>query len=189
MEVVNIGKLNYDGSQLHHAFAYEQKSILGPTISYFIGSAAVKEHLVDLEDSLSNDFIKSESMVHFIIEIPDATIRETVVWQRFFILLIAARLVEDVDNLHVVIEGDDIMIEKQKLSVSIATLSRFSGLIHVGININVGPGCPVSAIGLVDIDATANYKGNFQWAECTAKSFASQYIDIVDATYKVTEVS
>ena len=144
---------------------------------------------MDLEDSLSYDFIKSESMVHFIIEIPEATIRETVVWQRLFMRLIAARLTSDVDDLYIKVDGDDLMIENQKLSVSIATLSRFSGLIHVGININVGPECPVSAIGLIDIGGTENYRGQFQWAELVAKSFADEYIDILKATYKVIEVN
>ncbi len=192
MEVVCMGELDYDGSQLHHAFAYEQKKVLGPTISYFIGGCAVKEHLVDLEDSLADDFIKSERMAHFIIEIPEAPIRETVVWQRFFIRQIARRLQNDVyyDSCTLTINGDDIMVNGLKLSVSIATLSRFSGLIHVGINITVGEGCPVAAIGLKDFDALNinNYPNEAHWAGRVACEFATEYTDIVNATYKVVEV-
>lgn len=187
MEIVNVGYRDYDGSQLHHAFAYEQNNVLGPTISFFVGKASVKEHLVDLEDSLANDFIHSDRMVHFIIEIPNATIREAVVWQRFFIYQIARQLETNTFNMDIDIEGDDLMIEGQKLSVSIATLSRFSGLIHVGINVHVGDKCPVSAIGLETMGALDDCIDELEWASKVARIFADEYIDIVNASYKVIE--
>ena len=113
MKKIDLGQMDYDGSQLHHAFAYEQASELGATICYFRGSAEVKEHLVDLEDSLADDFIKSEEMWHFIIEIPEATITEMVVWQRLFISIcidIFNQLCDGLD-LRITRKGDDIMIE------------------------------------------------------------------------------
>ena len=190
MTVVDLGKMDYDGSQLKHCLAYEYKKVLGSTISYFIGAAAVKEHLVDLEDSLANDFIKSKKMAHFVIEIPGASITEAVLWQRLFITkcidwIHANRSIRDIMWFNR--DGDDILIalvegDWKKLSVSIATLSRFSGLIHVGINIEVGPDCPVKAIGLSEI--TSNIS---QFAKIVAKEFAEEYTDIVNATYKVVE--
>lgn len=60
----------YDGAQLHHAFCYENGGPLGASIVYFRGPAEVKDHLVDIEDRLADDFIKSKDMWHFIIEIP-----------------------------------------------------------------------------------------------------------------------
>ena len=157
MKAINLNRMDYDGSQLHHAFAYEQAKELGTTICYFRGSADVKEHLVDLEDSLANDFIKSEEMWHFIIEIPEATITEMVVWQRLFISMCIDELMKYDMCFNITRKGDDIMLGDSKLSVSIATLSRFSGLIHVGINIKVGEGCPVDAKGLADfIDDEVN---------------------------------
>lgn len=187
MEVVELGKMDYDGRQLHHAFAYEMKGILGPTISSFIGEAAVKEHLVDLEDSLADDFIRSKSMAHFIIEIPGADIREAVVWQRLFIHMIASDL-KKVFDITSQLKGDDILIDGKKLSVSIATLSRFSALIHVGINIDVGEGCPVVAVGLNEFSAFPDESCRFIWVNRIAKRFAEEYTDIVNATYKVIEV-
>ena len=185
MKVMDLGQLDYDGSQLHHAFAYEKAEELGTTICYFKGAAEVKEHLVDLEDSLANDFIKSEFMWHFIIEIPDITITETVLWQRLFISMCVDNLKEECKGFIITRKGDDIMVGNRKLSVSIATLSCFSGLIHVGININVGEGCPVKAIGLSDF-ANDGFSGVF--GRGMAYAFAEEYNDIKNATYKVIGV-
>lgn len=189
MNVVDIGDMDYDGSQLHHAFAYKRKGVLGPTISFFVGSANVKEHLVDLEDSLANDFIKSALMVHFIIEMPGVGIREAVVWQRFFIQMIAKFLENNIENLTVDVDGDDLIVEDQKLSVSIATLSSFSALIHVGINIHVGKECPVPAIGLSDFGGLNGFSTDSDWAFAVAHMFATEYSDIINATYKVIGVN
>lgn len=187
MNVVDLGDMDYDGSQLRHAFAYEKCKALGPTISFFIGAADVKEHLVDLEDALADDFIKSERMAHFIIEIPGVGIQEAVVWQRLFIHMIAKVIVDTVDGIAVDVDGDDVLVEDQKLSVSIATLSRFSALIHAGINIRVGEGCPVDAIGLSDFDGFYNFLSEHEWIDSMARTFAAEYDSIVNATYKVVE--
>ena len=191
MEYKYLGNIDYDGSQLHHAFAYEQANILGPSIVCFIGKVDVKEHLVDLEDAISNDFIKSKRMINFIIEIPEASIREMVVWQRFFIHLLAEKMRNVCNHIKIVTDGDDIMINEKKLSVSIATLSRFSGLVHVGLNLEVGEGCPVAAIGLNELTYFAGDWGasiGFTLIEEVAKEFAKEYTDIIRASYKVKEV-
>lgn len=186
MKAIHLKQMDYDGSQLHHAFAYEQAKALGATICYFRGSANVKEHLVDLEDSLANDFIKSKEMWHFIIEIPEATITEMVVWQRLFISMCIDNLRKECNNARMIRRmGDDIMVGLRKLSVSIATLSRFSGLTHIGINIEVGEGCPVSAIGLDDFTSD-EYSVTF--GRDMAELFVDEYKDIKDATFKVIEV-
>jgi len=187
MKKIDLGQMDYDGSQLHHAFAYEQAKELGATICYFRGSAEVKEHLVDLEDSLADDFIKSEEMWHFIIEIPEATITEMVVWQRLFISICidSLRNINKSFNNSITRKGDDIMIGDSKLSVSIATLSRFSGLIHVGINIEVGEGCPVKAMGLSDFMSTVPIN---IFARDIVSDFVEEYNDIKNATFKVIEV-
>lgn len=185
MKAIYLEPMPYNGAQLHHAFAYEQANELGATICRFIGAAEVKEHLVDLEDSLAGDFIKSKEMWHFIIEIPEATITETVVWQRLFITMCIDELRKELKGFVITRKGDDIMVGASKLSVSIATLSRFSGLIHVGINIDVGEGCPVKAIGLKDI---SDNLFRFEFGERVSNTFVAEYIDIKNATFKVIEV-
>jgi len=184
METVCLGKMDYDGSQLKHAFAYEQKGVLGPSICFFTGAADVSTHLVDLEDSVNDDFIKSADMVHFIIEIPNIGIQEAVVWQRLFISMIASNLGGS-GRFNIRVSGDDIFIFDRKLSVSIATVSLFGGLIHVGINIHVGEGCPVPAIGLADGVFAYPLPEWIEWARNIADMFVAEYDDIVRATYKV----
>lgn len=197
MQIHKVEDQTYDGSALHHAFCYENAGPLGPSITYFRGPAEVKAHLVDIEDRLADDFIKSKDMWHFIIEIPNATLTETVLWQRKFISICVDWLRDpgNMDEIRIAQEGDDIIIyhdsntlinsTRRKMSVSIATLSRFSGMIHAGINIEVGEGCPVPAVGLKDLVG-----GKFlRFAADVSHAFAVEYQDILNATYKVSEVS
>jgi len=195
----------YDGSQLHHAFAYEiSKDLAGDSIVSFVGPCEVKDHLVDLEDSLSNDFISSESMLHFIVEIFDINMTEAVLWQRTLINVIIEKLREQIhSSLRIVRFGDDIMLDdlrsslpysRYKLSVSIATLSKFSGLIHVGINIVPGDNCPVKAIGLKGPLSIGLLLSEFTSKDINAfqkavlESFVNEFEDIKKATYKVIGV-
>lgn len=186
----------YDGTQLRSLFNYEQ-GLVGNSIVCFIGPAEVKEHLVDCEDRLNNDFISSKKMMHFIIEIFDISLREAVVWQRLFISQIIDYLKENrylpnfkgIENVRVNRRGDDIFIDAKKFSVSIATLSFVSGLIHVGLNINVGNECPVNAIGFQDFYNSNNVKCDMKRiAEVLMKNFVEEFEDIQEACYKVKEV-
>lgn len=179
-------RIDYDGSQLHHCFAYETAGKLGTTVVAFRGAAQVKDHLVDLEDVLAHDFISSEDMWHFIIEIPDASITETVLWQRKFVTLIRDYLNGVQSTRTFRQEGDDIKTSGYKLSVSIATLSQFSGLIHIGINVTVGKGCPVEAIGLDTVFSDTDDIDEFGNRMCIR--FRDEYIDVLQATYKVRNV-
>lgn len=181
------GEIKYDGSQLHSHFAYEH-GVKGNSIVSFIGPAEVKEHLVDCEDRLKNDFISSESMLHFIIEIFDVSLREMVVWQRLFITqtidFLKSLTIPESYKLRRV--GDDIFVDSKKLSVSIATLSPVSGLIHVGLNIKVGENCPVLAIGLEDLpDLGYDVKC---FAIMLMKKFIEEFEDIQNDCYKVKGV-
>ena len=47
--------------------------------------------------------------------------------------------------------GDDLFCQDRKLSVSIATLSPVSSMIHLGLNISA-KGAPVPAVGLEDLE-------------------------------------
>ena len=174
----------YDGAQLHSHFAYEN-GVKGNSIVCFIGPAEVKEHLVDCEDRLKNDFISSKSMIHFIIEIFDASLREMVVWQRLFITKVVDFL-KDSSIRDVYRRGDDIMINGKKFSVSIATLSPVSGLIHVGLNIEVGDNCPVEAIGISNIDDLRYDKESI--AYILMNNFVEEFEDIQNDCYKVKGV-
>lgn len=137
--------LKYDGSQLSPLFAYTKFGIRGDSVVTFKGPCYVKEHMVDQEDLNLGEFIGSKNMLHFIVEVFKSP--PSLIEARMFQLLIvqeAANFLKDKfktsDNrAHITSDGDDIFIwdgqKKCKMSVSIATVSGVSQLIHLGINI------------------------------------------------------
>ena len=63
----------YDGNFIHSRFAYEQfRKEVSPygNIVAFRAPMYVKDALIDLEDTLSNDFIQSQDSINFCWEIP-----------------------------------------------------------------------------------------------------------------------
>lgn len=77
--------------------------------------------------------------------------------------------------------GDDLFVEGRKLSVSIATKSLTSVLIHVGLNIDPS-GAPVDAIGL-DFLKISDIKG---FAQNVMLKYSQEMDDIILASTKVT---
>ena len=178
----------YDGSQLHSHFGYEN-GVDGNSIVSFIGPAEVKEHLVDCEDRQIGDFISSKRMIHFIIEIFDVSLREMVVWQRLFITQITDVLSMMFSEKGITMsrDGDDIFVDGKKFSVSIATVSPVSGLIHVGLNIEVGNNCPVKAIGFNEVEGHI-ITDERNIAFILMGHFVSEFEDIQNACHKVKGV-
>jgi len=142
-------KIDYDGSQLRPHFIYENFGLFGDAIIAFRGKAAVSDHLVDLEDKKENAFIYSEDMLHFIVEHFDLDLEKAVLRQRLLVAIIKETLEAFIDR-PIVRMGDDLYIDDRKLSVSIATKSLVSTLIHTGINIK-SEKAPIAAIGLGDL--------------------------------------
>ncbi len=171
----------YTGVELRPHFLLTELSLRGSAIGAFIGPCHVKtEHLVDWEDRIASDRIEARSMVHFIIELFGAELRETVLAQRLFISILGESLAEQ--GIAVRRHGDDLMLKERKLSVSIATASPVSQLIHVGINIDP-EGAPVAAVGLRELGIEPR-----PWAEKALKRFADEWADIDWARSKVRPV-
>ncbi len=108
--------------------------------------------MIDIEDLRASKEIRSDDMVHYIVEVFDlvnALFASTL--QKLFI----ARLCEVLSEYGVKTErkGDDIYVEGRKLSISIATVSPVSVKIHIGMNVEAKGGIPegVDAIGLKEI--------------------------------------
>jgi hypothetical protein len=77
------------------------------------------------------------------------------VWQQRTLAAIAAeRLNARLGEPRVRREGDDLFVGERKLSVSVATRSPRSALIHLGVNIDPA-GAPVAAIGLEELGVDA----------------------------------
>ncbi|HAR62612.1 MAG: DUF366 domain-containing protein [Candidatus Margulisiibacteriota bacterium] len=120
----------YDGSNLQSLYAYKNFDVNGDSVISFTGPCLVDEHLVDIEDKKAHAFIRSDNMVHFIIEHFDISLTETIFRQRLFIAII-----RDYLGSKVIRKGDDLFYDEGKLSVSIATQTPVSTIIHTGINI------------------------------------------------------
>ncbi len=143
--------LKYDGTQLAPLWMYKHYDIQGNAMVSFIGPADVTlKHMVDVEDIKAQSPIYSESMVHFLAEFFDLDLEKTVFRQRLLMATVKEILEK---KIHRVLDrqGDDIYDGDAKLSVSIATLSTLSTLIHAGINVS-SRNTPVKTKGLLDYD-------------------------------------
>ncbi len=142
--------LTYDGRQLSSLWAYRNFGLQGDSIVAFRGPCRVElTEMVDLEDVRAGDHIYSEEMLHFIIEHFDLDLEKTVIRQRLLVATIGEALAE-VGAKGLVRRGDDLYQGQGKLSVSIATLSPVSTLIHTGLNIS-SRNTPVQTVGLADL--------------------------------------
>jgi len=144
-------EITYTGEQLRSLWAYRTFDILGDSAVGFIGPCDVQpEQMRDLEDLKSGAGIYSERMLHFIIEHFDSDLEKTVWRQWIFMTLIVERLNRRLGSPLVVRQGSDLYERDRKLTVSIATVSPISGLIHVGINVS-SRNTPVPTRGLTDL--------------------------------------
>lgn len=147
--------LAYDGTQLRSHFAYDTFQICGDSIVSFQGPAQVTlEHMVDKEDVLASAPIYSENMLHFIVEHFTDNFEWIIACQRLLVSCMREDLQDCLDNTPFTRRGDDIYDENAKLTVSIATRSPVSCLIHTGINIS-SKNTPVLTKGLLDYQLIA----------------------------------
>lgn len=151
----------YDGVLLHNRFAYKyfRKKCLpiGNIIAFRAPAKVETEGLIDQEDALSQDFIYSDDMVHFLYEIPLITESfGAICYQRLFNTNIANILSTKYLKAPIEVDGDDLMVHKEftqggvtqpkgKCSVSIVHVKDGAALGHTGINIQAGKKAPAFA--------------------------------------------
>lgn len=175
--------IKYIGSQLVPHWIYKNFKIQGDAIVAFIGECKVDlTEMVDIEDVINNEPIYSKSMLSFITEQFNIGLVEGVLRQRLLITIIKELLEEK--GVFVVRNGDDLMIKGAKLSVSIATKSINSVLIHTGLNI-ISEGAPVKACGLESELGITDIKA---FAEEIMKRYVEEIEDIIMASTKVRGV-
>jgi hypothetical protein len=184
MKIKFIDKdIKYIGSQLSPHWIYKNFNIQGDSIVAFQGECEVKiTEMVDIEDVINNEPIYSKYMLSFISEQFGISLVEGVLRQRLLITIIKELLEEK--GINVVRNGDDLMINGQKLSVSIATKSINSILIHTGLNI-LSENAPVNACGLESELGIIDTKA---FAIDVMERYANELDDIVLASTKVRGV-
>ncbi len=143
-------KIHYSGKELRPHWIYENFDLIGDTIVAFSGSCQVAGHdLVDQVDKKADDFIRSESMLHFLVEHFNLPLPEAILRQRLLICLIQEQLNEKAPRI--IRTADDLYYDGRKLSVSIATISPVSALIHVGLNIS-SRNTPIPTANLTELE-------------------------------------
>ena len=176
-------EIKYIGSQLAPHWIYKNFKLQGDAIVAFIGECEVAlTEMVDIEDVINNEPIYSKSMLSFITEQFNVNLVEGVFRQRLLICIIKELL--EARGIFVVRNGDDLMIDGRKLSVSIATKSATSILIHTGLNI-LSEGAPVKASGLTSELGISDIK---EFALEVMKRYAEELEDINLASTKVRGV-
>ena len=176
-------EIKYIGSQLAPHWIYKNFKIQGDAIVAFCGECEVKlTEMVDIEDVINNEPIYSKSMLSFISEQFGVNLPEGVFRQRLLICTIKELLEEYGKQIRRC--GDDLFFEDKKLTVSIATKSITSTLIHTGINI-LSEGAPVKASGLTSELGIENIK---EFAIEVMKRYSEEIDDIILAGTKVRGV-
>ncbi len=141
----------YDGRQLRAHWLLSRFAIVGDAIVGFRGPCRVAaEEIADLED-VDGPGIAADDMVHFVWEaFAEPQLALAVHRQRLLAAQVREVLHELAPAAAVRRDGDDLFIGEGKLSISIATVSPVSALIHFAVNARPG-GAPVATASLQDL--------------------------------------
>jgi len=169
--------------ELYSHFAFKNYGVTGDAAVAFIGPCDVStENLVDLADRRAGAKIVAARMLHFIVEHFGITLAEAIWRQR----VLAAIVLEEVQKRAVGTalrrEGDDVYAGDGKLTVSIATSSLTSALIHFGVNVD-GAGAPVKVADLRRLNVDAG-----DLATAVLERYADEVGRFVEALGKVRGV-
>jgi uncharacterized protein len=137
----------YDGLALSPHWIYRQFNLMGDAVVAFAGPADVPlDHMVDLEDVKKKAPIYSPRMLHFLGEWFIDSLDQGILLQHLFVAesyeLLWEEGISDLTR-----RGNDLYFKSRKLSVSIATRSPVSVLMHLGINIETD-NTPIPTSGL-----------------------------------------
>ncbi len=176
-------EIKYEGWQLSPHWIYKNFKIQGDATVAFIGECEVKlTEMVDIEDVINDEPIYSKSMLSFISEQFNVGLVEGVFRQRLLICIIKEAL--EKRGFKITRNGDDLFFDGRKLTVSIATKSINSVLIHTGINID-STGAPVKVSGLTSELGIVDIK---ELAQEILTKYSDEIDDIVMASTKVRGV-
>ncbi len=150
----------YNGKLLHSRFAYRLlgKDKILPTGNIIAFRAPMDvgiEGMIDVQDIMAKDWIKSEDAINFCWEIPNISGYAGVCFQRLFATVVGNILGRSITS-QVEIDGDDILVHKEftqggvtqlcgKASVSISCVRCDAVLGHLGINVKAGAQAPAFA--------------------------------------------
>ncbi|MEZ5965392.1 MAG: DUF366 family protein [Planctomycetota bacterium] len=150
-------RIGYDGTQLRPHWILEKTGLVGDSMVAFRGACALPfAEVADLEDRLAGATIAADDMLHFVWERFDdgdldrATLRQRLLAARTLAVLVGLAPAHAPRLRRV---GDDLFLAGGKLSISVATRSVVSTLIHLGLNVR-NAGTPVRTASLTDLELT-----------------------------------
>lgn len=178
-------EIKYTGSELAPHWIYKNFNLLGDTAVAFIGECEVKlPEMVDISDVINNEPIYSKKMLNVIIEHFNIELPEGVLRQRMLVSILKELIEKMLPDIKILRDGDDLFYENKKLTVSIATKSITSVLIHLGVNIDP-EGAPVDASGL---ETDLNIQNIKQFAQELLENYKNEMQSVSEAVCKVRGV-
>ena len=145
----------FTGEQLLSYWSYTHHDLPGDSILAFIGPCQVDEkYIVGIDHYLKKTQIKSERMLHFLVEHFDQELEKAILRQKLLVDIVKDKLNHRLKGDVLQRWGDDLYDTEYKLTVSATVRTPVSTKIHLGINIS-SQNTPVKARGLNDygIDA------------------------------------
>lgn len=141
-------RIAYDGSQLRAHWALARTGIPGDLLVAFRGPCRVLEaEIADLAD-VDGPGIAGDDMVHFVWEAFSAPDLLLAVHRQRLLAAQAGEILHAMSAAAMVRrDGDDLWVGTGKLSISIATVTPVSSLIHFAVNASAG-GAPVPTADL-----------------------------------------
>jgi hypothetical protein len=141
--------INYSGKELEPHWIYRNFDIMGDAVVAFCGEVRVPQSfMLDQTDVLDQAYIYSPWMLNFIIEHFDNDLNLALYRQRLFMIGMKDELEQL--GISVVRRGETLYANNNKLTVSVASSSNVSTLLHIGINIKT-EGTPVKTGGLEEL--------------------------------------
>jgi hypothetical protein len=176
-------ELEYTGAQLRSGWVAEVAGLAGDAAVAFLGPCDVRpEHMVDRVDLESGARIFSPRMLHLILEHPGVDLPAITLRQRLLMALAGEIINTRLGEALLHRDGDDLYLRDRKLSISVATVSPTSGLIHSGFNIR-GEGAPVPAVGLEELGIDPR-----RFADQLLRTYAAEIDSAAQASQKVKPV-
>ncbi len=143
-------ELKYAGEELCSHWAYTKFDLAGDSIVAFIGPCELKpEYLVGIDHYKRKTQVRSEKMLHFVVEHFDLDLEKIILKQKLLVAILKDKLNHRLKGDILQRWGDDIYDGDAKLTISTATRTRVSTKIHLGINIS-SRNTPVKTKGLED---------------------------------------
>ena len=170
----------YDVSQLRAHWLLDRFGLVGDALVAFRGPCNVmRDEVADLED-LDGPGIAADDMVHFVWECFTTTDLLLAVHRQQLFAAQVREVVQQLSPSSVVSRtGDDLYVGQGKLSISIATVSPVSALIHFAVNAQLG-GAPVTIACLDELGLEPS-----AFAQAVLERVATEQASIVSARAKV----